>query len=1000
MSLNKIINPGTRSVVTGVTSVSLALAVSQVLAQEATAPRKVQLEEITVTGSQIQGAVISDALPVSILSSDTLEAFGIDSGEQLLDMMPENGNNFVNEAANISGGVNSARGDVGAFNLRSLGTGNTLVLLNGRRMVNSPQYQTEQVGGSFVPVNSANSNMIPTYGVDRIEVLRDGASAVYGADAVAGVFNTVLKRDIEGLSIGMRYTDYDNFSRNNQTVYAEWGQAFNDGRTRVSASASWFDRDRVNSQDDPRWANSDFSTRPSPDSPWYGDSRLTNDSANSLWGQMDVIASVSSWGIVNVLVDSIGEFETYPVGDPRCQYAISATVCGAVDGQGTVRENLNANRDLRSALKRANVYLTVDHDLTDSLMSFTELMYYSGKTNLIRQPSSFVNSASNLVVGAQNYWNPLGPCGSPNRLPDAIIGNVPCAGTALLIDNYRWSEVPRIVDNDSEMYRLVQGLRGSAGAWDWEAAVTWNKATSDDVTHNRISNTLMQEALNDPTSAAYNPFSGGVDSNIERALVDVYRLSETELTMFDARLSRSDLWSLPGGETGMVVGLETRRESYRDNRDPRLDGTIQFTTRNGDTYPFISDVMNSSPTPDSNGSRRTNSLYAELSLPVLATLDVQLAARYEDFSDIDESATVGKVAFGWRPLDQLLVRGSWSQGFRVPNLVTVNESIVSRTNTRTDYVCQYAAEVAGVSATPCREGTLRLAQGSNLLDPEESDNYSVGLVFAPTDNLSLSLDYWWIKKTNTIGLLGEENHTLVDLLLRLAYGPNNCAALQGNAAVVRSATSYDIDPTAYTTAGLCPAGDVDYIDDRYTNLDERDAAGVDLTLDYEIQSRLGRFTLRYAGSFLTELEQAAGGLAGDLVAAQAAGLLPASYPVIGFADLIQQDGAPKDRHNLVVSWRNGQWGASVSAFRIGKVYDSGLTLADGTRFVLPAMTTGNVSVDYRFAMAGVDSRVRFGINNFTNERAPLADDYFGYKSDVHSDYGRNYYLDLRFNFGR
>ena len=167
--------------------------------------------------------------------------------------------------------MNSARGDVGAFNLRSLGTGNTLVLLNGRRMVNSPQYQTEQVGGSFVPVNSVNSNMVPTYGIDRIEVLRDGASAIYGADAVAGVFNTVLKRDFEGLNIGARYTDYENFSRNNQTVYAEFGQAFNEGRTKLNVFASWFDRDRVSSQDDPRWADSDYRRFIAADSPWAGD---------------------------------------------------------------------------------------------------------------------------------------------------------------------------------------------------------------------------------------------------------------------------------------------------------------------------------------------------------------------------------------------------------------------------------------------------------------------------------------------------------------------------------------------------------------------------------------------------------------------------------------------------------------------------------------------------------------------------------------------------------
>lgn len=980
------------------TLVAMLVAASAASAQQP-APAAEVLEEVVITGSQIRGAVISDALPISIIGSETIEFFGIESGDQLLDLIPENGSNFVNEVANISGGVNSAGGDVGAFNLRSLGTGNTLVLLNGRRMVNSPQYQTEQVGGSFVPVNSVNSNMIPTYGIDRVEVLRDGASAIYGADAVAGVFNTVLKRDFEGLNIGARYTDYENFSRNNQTVYAEFGQAFNEGRTKLNVFANWFDRDRVSSQDDPRWADSDYRRFIAADSPWAGDSRFLNDSANSLWGQFDVVPAVAAFGLTNTIWDSAGEFETYPVGDPRCRYAISTTVCGAVDGQGTVRYNLNEDRDLRSALERLSVYATIDHEFNGSIESFTELMYYSSETATRRGPSSFVNSASNLVVGAQNYYNPFGPCGSPNRLPASVIPRVPCTGIALLMDNYRWAEKGRVVDNDGEMFRVVQGFRGEVRGWDWEAAATWNKATNDDITSNRISNTLMQAALNDPTSAAYNPFSGGVNSNIERALVDVSRLTETELTMFDAKFSRNDIFDLPGGKAGMVIGLETREESFADDRDPRLDGTIRFTAAGGATYPFISDVMNSSPTPDSSGDRRTNSVFTEFSLPVLQTLDVQLAGRYEDFSDLGD-ATVGKIALGWRPLNNLLLRASWSQGFRVPNLVTVNESIVSRTNTTTDYVCQYAAEKSGVSAAPCREGTLRLAQGSDALKPEKSENFSVGFVMEPIDDLAFSVDYWEIEKKNTIGLLGEENHTLVDLLARIANGTNNCGAFSGNPAVVRSSTSFNIDQANYLRAGICPAGDVNFIDDRYTNLDTRTAAGVDVALDYTLRTDLGRFSVRYAASFMTELEQSAGGAAGDLVAAQADGTLPGNYPVDGFANLIGMDGSPRNRHNLTLSWRKGDWGASVSGFRIGSVYDSGVTLADGTRWVLPAMVTGNATVDYRFDVSGVKSRVRFGVNNFTNERAPFADDYFGYMSDVHSDYGRHYYLDLRLSFGK
>ena len=123
------------------------------------------LEEVIVTGTQIRGAAISEALAVSVFSEVDIEALGISSGDELLEAIPEQGQNFQSEAENISGGVNSVRGDIGAFNLRNMGTGNTLALLNGRRMVQAAGFQTELVGGSFVPVNTVNPNEIPVMGV-------------------------------------------------------------------------------------------------------------------------------------------------------------------------------------------------------------------------------------------------------------------------------------------------------------------------------------------------------------------------------------------------------------------------------------------------------------------------------------------------------------------------------------------------------------------------------------------------------------------------------------------------------------------------------------------------------------------------------------------------------------------------------------------------------------------------------------------------------------------
>jgi outer membrane receptor protein involved in Fe transport len=134
-----------------------------------------EVEEVVVVGSQIKGARITGALPVSVISSEDIESLGVDSGDELLDNIAELGQNTFNQNE-FSGGYNASRGDVGAFNLRDIGTGNTLTLLNGRRLITSPGYQTEPILGGTMPVMTTNSNAIPVNGADRIEILRDGAS--------------------------------------------------------------------------------------------------------------------------------------------------------------------------------------------------------------------------------------------------------------------------------------------------------------------------------------------------------------------------------------------------------------------------------------------------------------------------------------------------------------------------------------------------------------------------------------------------------------------------------------------------------------------------------------------------------------------------------------------------------------------------------------------------------------------------------------------------------
>ena len=950
-------------------------------------------EVVQAVGTQIRGADTGGMLPVSVLNAEDIDLFGVDSGDEMLEMLPEQGQNYFNEEENVSGGVNSARGDIGAFNLRNLGTGNTLVLVNGRRMVNAASYQTEIVGGSFVPVNTVNSNTIPVYGIDRVEVLRDGASAIYGADAVAGVVNHVLDADYEGFRVRARYGWYQWLDRKPVNMDFAWGSTFNGGRTNFSLFGGIQRRDRIRATEDVRWEDSDFRRLVPDDSPWSGDTGFRRNSINSLYGQFDLFAR----GSVAGLTDSAGEFEVYPAGDSRCQWELNSRVCGAVDGQGPIRYNFNEFRDLSAKLERTSLFGFLNHELDSGTQSFTEFMRYTSDTNLRRHPSASFSTVK-LLLSKDNYYNPFGPIGSPNRLPADVIPDVPEEGLDVLIDNYRFAEIPRVVDNEGLVWRLLQGFRGSRGAWDWETAVLVSRAEREDVTRDRVSNTLMTAALADPTPAAYNPFGGGVETNIERALIDVYRDNEMELFLADFKLFRSDLFTMPAGPVGFVGGLEIRRESFDDDRDPRLDGTIVFVDNEGDTFPFVSDVVNSSPTPDNSGSRRVTTTFAEFQIPLFENVDVQAAARYENFSDVG-STVVGKLAGSWRLTDSLMLRGSWSQAFRAPNLITVNESIVARQITRTDYVCRYAAQNGGdpgEDTLNCRYRLQRTAEGSADLEAERSNNGSVGFVLNLGEAFTFTADYWRIEKEDTIGLLGGENHTLLDLLARLESG-GNCGAAQGVSNVDRMAIEdgEEAEAAIYMAAGLCPAGQIRVIADRYANLDTRTMTGFDTAVLYAVDTNMGEFRFRYLASFLRDYEQEPGGTAAVLAAAKRDGRIPASFPVAGFEDLVQNTGNQKSKHQLSAYWRKGAVGASVSNTRIGEVYQDRLTLDDGSRWWLDAMSLWNATFDVYLDRGGYDTRMRFGIRNVGNERAPLASGYFGFLSDIHRDYGRNFYIDLR-----
>ena len=360
------------------------------------------LEEVVVIGSQLRGASITGALPVTVISSEDIEALGVDSGDELLAQIAENGANYYNEQ-DWNGGINGARGDVGSFNIRNLGTGNTLALLNGRRLVQNPSYQTEAIGGSFVPVMSVNSNNIPIGGVDRVEILKDGASAIYGADAVAGVVNTVLRKDFEGFNIKARLAAFDHFSTEDNKVSIEFGTDLNNGQTNLGIFFDYYDRGEINANEDPRWADGDWAYNNLDLDPFTASFR--NSSTQSIYGRFQ----------------APGSWSHYPAGNSRCNASSAADLgaAGCLEDQssssGRPRTNLNEDRAVRSQLERTNFFVYLNHEMQDGSELFTEIGAYSadsGPRNLYQQSTlgSSSTCSSNIqamIIPAENFYNPL-----------------------------------------------------------------------------------------------------------------------------------------------------------------------------------------------------------------------------------------------------------------------------------------------------------------------------------------------------------------------------------------------------------------------------------------------------------------------------------------------------------------------------------------------------------------------------------------------------------------
>lgn len=951
--------------------------------QKITVSRK--LETVTVVGTQIDGSKVSEVLPVTIINKEYINVTGAASGDELLRSIPQTGDILFNESEFT--GVNGARGDVGSINLRGIGTGNTLVLLNGRRLVNHP--------GTQYQIHSVNTQSLPTTGINRIEILKDGASAIYGTDAVAGVINVVTLDDYEGYDVSLRYGSSDSTDLAELSGTLKYGINFNNERTNFSVFANFLTRQGFSALQKHYSATEDLRVY-FVGTPFEGLADLNNTSTNTQWaeftsldGEIDEIQATS--------------FHIQPDTMNGCKYDLPNGVC-VRDGASidySLRLDRARYRDLVGDVNRQNVILFLNHQFENSSRFFGEFTFYSADYNRQRETAQILSSGR-MGVPANSYYNPF--------------------NKRLRLNDYRALDVGlRMINVKNESYRLLGGLRFEWNNWNFETAVLRSEAKTVDSTH-RMSNTLFQRAFSRTTSDAYNLFAGGNTSDIHAPntfnssnsqatinsfIVPVFRIGKTTLTLWDIKLSDSDFRKLPAGDLGLALGLEFRTEEFTDDRDPRLDGTIKFTDTVISGNVNQSDVVGTSPTPDTFGDRHVTSAFAELAIPLINEkmyiklahrAEAQIAIRAENYSDVG-SVIKPKIALSWDPSPRLKFRTALSQGFRSPNLEQINVSSIRRvTPRRVDWIhcaATSAANRTDFNKQDCDGNTVEFVRsGGKELKPEENTNLSVGMIYRPPirAELVMTVDWWRVEQEKVVGNFGDQNQITLDYVLRINGG--------SNPNVVRENPTPE-QTTLFNRTSFSPAGYIKEVLDPYTNLTPRQFEGVDLGIEWNLDTEAhGNINAVFNAAYLQRANQDHSHYANIILSAISDGRVDEAVTVGRSGNLVKQDGRPQWRSNANLIWKKDPWLAGIFFSYTGEVIDTSVIGRQNQKFVVDAFQTYSVFVQYNVdSWKGGDTQIRVGIRNIFDQDPPIADEQSsGYFPSLHSNRGQNMYFEVKRNF--
>lgn len=663
-----------------------------------------QLERVEITGSAVRRIQAETALPVQIIKREDIERSGATSVTDLIQQLPSM-QNFTNEGASVGGG---GQGFAGA-SIHNLGETRTLVLFNGRRLA---QYAGQTLTGALAGIDL---NTIPLASIERVEVLTDGASALYGADAVGGVINFITRK---------------NFTEGDITVgvSAPKGGA-NESRISLAKGFGNLDKDRFNVM-----VGLNFDKRNKLDS---------SDREFARTGVINFQLGGRNVSFFNGSPRSIPGNVTHDNGTPADEnddylvnpYLVQNGVCPTkhVQLEQACYYDYVSDLEIYPERERAAFLAQANFKLADNHTLFAEFLTSKAKNmNRIAPPPG------ELLIGPTSpFWNSV------------LIANP--GATVPAVIPYRASDVgKRSTLDKTDAQHLVFGAEGMLAGWDYNASFAHSVNKYDSSLHGgwvklNAFFAALDSGLVNPFVLPGNQSAAAMDALMNSQIRGFWEGGKSTLNTVQLRGSR-ELMDLPGGRLAMATGISHMKEKFQKTASSLAQG--QGDTRFGDTAAII----------PYGADRDATGVFGELVAPVHKTLELTGSVRHDKYSDFGD-ATTAKVSARYQPTSSILIRGSYGTGFKAPTVPQVNATEQEYGVTSGNYTCGAAlAAIAASLGAACPAGNVQYnvrAAGNKNLQPEKSKQWTVGFRVEPSSDLSVGADLWQVHLRDTISQIDE-----------------------------------------------------------------------------------------------------------------------------------------------------------------------------------------------------------------------------------------------------